>query len=68
MGREVDNAGLSFMKASVVRCGRFNMISCFTPQFPISSRMLPVQGNSDIKIIRRYASVCSVDGMHWQGV
>ena len=27
----------------------------FTPQFPISSHMLPVQGNSHIKIIRRYA-------------
>jgi len=55
MGREVDKAGLNFMTASVVKCGCFHMISRFTPQFPISSHRLPLQGNSQIKIIRRYA-------------
>jgi len=56
MGREADNAGLSFMTASVVKCGRFNSsLRDSHPQFPISSHMCPPQGNSHIKIIRRYA-------------
>jgi hypothetical protein len=70
LGREVEKASRSFMTASVVKCDRFNSISRDPPpQFPISSDMSPTVGASGkfthIKIIRRYASVCSLDS--WIG-
>ncbi len=38
------------------------------PGFPTSSHMLPVQGNSHMKIISRYASACFSEFMDWQGM
>ena len=36
------------------------------PGFPTSPDMLPLQGNSHIRTIKRYARVCSEDSMNWQ--
>ena len=69
LGRKVEKAGLSFMTAPVVKCDRFNSILLDFP--PVSGLIRRVADYwrlgeiHNIKIMRRYAPVCSLDS--WIG-